>query len=169
MRLGRTARRVLWLLAAALLVSVFSLAGRGDGKPPTNEERVESLAREFACPECSGQSVAQSNAPAALNIRNAVAAMVADGRSDAEIRALVTDRFGEQVSLVPAAGGFVGLVWIVPVVVALLALAALGAVMVRWRRGIGSIGAASAQDRALVERFMAERAEFDRVEADVRR
>ena len=164
MRLSRTVRRVLWILALASLVTVFGLAGRGDGKPPTNEERVEALAEEFACPECSGQSVAQSNAPAAVNIRNAVAAMVSEGRTDGEIRALVTDRFGERVALVPASGGFVGLVWILPVVVGLLALAGLAAVMVRWRRGIGTVGTASAADEALVERFMAERDEINRLD-----
>ena len=166
MRLGRTARQVLWLTAGVLLVVIFAVAGRGDGKPPTNQERVETLARQFACPECSGQSVAASNAPAAQNIRAAVTEMVTEGRTNDEIRARVVDRFGERVSLVPGRGGLVGLVWVVPVVVGLLALAAMAAVLWQWRRSVGVGGEATAEDRALVDRFLAERE--DLTEAELR-
>lgn len=164
MRLGPRARQALWLLAIALLVGIFFVAGRGDGKPPTNEERATTLAQQFACPECAGQSVAASNAPAAQNIRRAVTDMVNDGATDEQIRARITDRFGEEVSLVPAGDGFVGLVWVVPVAVAVVAVAALGLVLVRWRRDIGADGAASSEDRALVEQFLNERQDLTEAE-----
>jgi len=157
MRLGRVARQVLWVLAIALLVGILAVAGRGDGEPPTNEERVEALSARFACPECSGQSVANSTAPAAQNIRRAVTEMVGQGATDEQIRARIVDRFGERVSLIPAADGLVGLVWVVPVVVAVLAVAAIVLVLVRWRRTIGDEGRASAEDEALVDSFLAER------------
>ncbi|MGD9753123.1 MAG: cytochrome c-type biogenesis protein CcmH [Acidimicrobiia bacterium] len=159
MRFGRTTRRALWAAAIACLVVVFAVAGRGDGKPPTQAERVEALSRQFACPECSGQSVAVSNAPAAQNIRNAVAEMVADGVPDEQIRGRIVDRFGERVSLTPPAQGVVSLVWVIPVVVAVVAVAALALVLLRWRRTVGDGGEASDADRALVERFLAERDE----------
>ena len=101
--------------------------------------------------------MAASNAPAAQNIQRAVSEMVGEGRTDGEIRALIVNRFGERVSLVPASDGLVGLVWVLPIVVAVLAIAALVAVLWRWRRAVGSDGAASAADRALVEEFLAER------------
>lgn len=164
MRLSRPLRQVLWIIAVALLVAIFAVAGRGDGTPPTNEERVAALAAEFACPECSGQSVAQSNAPAARNIERAVTELVNEGATDEQIRARITDRFGERVSLVPASDGVVGLVWVIPVVVALLAVAAIIGVLVRWRRGIGAEGAATQADRALVDEFLAERRELTEVD-----
>jgi cytochrome c-type biogenesis protein CcmH len=167
MRLGRTARRVCWALAFAALVGIFAVAGRGDGQPPTAAERVETLARQFACPECAGQSVASSNAPAAQNIRGALAEMIAEGSTDAEIRTRITDRFGEEVSLVPASSGLVGLVWVIPVVVVVVALAALMATMVRWRRSIGHGDRASDADRALVEQFLNERAELTDTDSPV--
>jgi cytochrome c-type biogenesis protein CcmH len=160
MRLGRAARRVLWILAVALLVGILAVAGRGDGRPPTNEERVQALAEQLACPECEGQSVANSSSPAAQNVRRAVAEMVREGDDDDEIRARITDRFGEEVSLVPSGSGVVGLVWVVPVVVAVLAVAAIVAVLVGWRRSIGTAGAPSDADRELVDRFLSERAEL---------
>jgi cytochrome c-type biogenesis protein CcmH len=153
MRLGATARRLLWV--AAILLAV---GGRDDGRPPTDGERVESLARQFACPECAGQSVAASDAPAAQNIRSAVASLVDEGRTDAEIRALVVDRFGERVQLTPSATGVVSLVWVLPVVVGVVALGSLLAVLGRRRRS--GAGAADPADRALVEAFLAERAEM---------
>lgn len=165
MRFGRRARRVLWALALVCLALLFAVAGRGDGKPPTQAERVEALSRQFACPECSGQSVAASNAPAAQNIRSAVAEMVAQGVPDEQIRGRITDRFGERVSLVPASDGVVSLVWIVPVVVAIVAVAALGLALARWRRTVGDAGTASDADRELVERFLAERREATEYEA----
>ena len=95
----------------------------------------------------------------AQNIRNAVAEMVADGVPDAQIRGRIVDRFGERVSLTPPAEGVVSLVWVVPVVVAVVAVAALVLVLIRWRRTVGDGGEASEADRALVERFLAERDE----------
>lgn len=160
MRLGPAARRVLWVVALAWLVGVLTWAGRGDGSPPTNAERVEALAGQFACPECSGQSVASSNAPAARNIESALADMVNEGRSDQEIRDRIVNRFGERVSLVPQRDGFVGLVWVLPVVVAVVAVAAVAGVLWRWRSSVGQSGLASEDDRRLVEEFLAERREL---------
>ncbi len=160
MRLGPGARRALWMVALVWLVGVLIWAGRSDGSPPSNAERVSALASRFACPECAGQSVASSNAPAAQNIEAALAEMVNEGRSDQEIRDRIVNRFGEKVSLVPERDGFVGLVWVVPVVVAVLAVAALTAVLWRWRSSVGQTGLASDADRRLVEEFLAERREL---------
>lgn len=160
MRLGAKARRVLWMVAVVWLVGVLAWVGRSDGRPPTNAERVETLAGRFACPECAGQSVASSNAPAARNIEAALAQMVTEGRSDQEIRDRIVNRFGERVSLVPQRDGFVGLVWVLPVVVAVIALAAVAGLLWRWRSSVGRFGLASEEDRRLVEEFLAERREL---------
>ncbi len=165
MRLSRQARRVLWVAAAAAFIAIFAFAGRGDGSPPTPGERAEQLSRQFACPECAGQSVAASDAPAAQNIRNVINELVDRNETDDAIRTYIVDRFGERVSLVPASDGVVGLVWVIPVVVAVLSVAALLAVLLRWRRSVGEDGAVSAEDRALVERFLAERQEATEADA----
>lgn len=158
MKLSRSLRQVLWVLAAATFVVTLFLGSRGDGGPRTDAERVDSLAHAFACPECAGQSVAQSNAPAAQNIRTAIAQFVDEGRTDGEIAALLQDRFGERVLLNPQSDGATGLVWVVPVVVGVVALAGLVLVFLRWRRPLG--GAVSDADRELVSEFLAERAEI---------
>ncbi|MGD9749589.1 MAG: cytochrome c-type biogenesis protein CcmH [Acidimicrobiia bacterium] len=157
MRLNRRVRRVLWGLALLLLTGIFFIAGRGDGHPPSNRERTEALARQFACPECDGQSVAASNAPVARNIRLTIAELVQQGRTDGEIRAHLVGRYGERTQLTPSATGFTALVWVVPVAVGVGATAALGLVLVQWRRAQGGVGAPDDADRDLVERFLTER------------
>jgi cytochrome c-type biogenesis protein CcmH len=158
LNLHRSLRQALWIAAAATLAITLFLGSRSDGRPRTAEARVEALSEVFACPECSGQSVAQSTAPAALNIRAAIAQMVDEGRTDGEIRALIADRFQERVLLVPDGDGVVGLVWAVPVAVGVVAGAALVVVFRRWRQPLAR--PATDDDRDLVARFLAERDEL---------
>ena len=158
MKLSRPLRQALWVVALATLAITLFLGSRSDGRPRSDEDRVTALSTQFACPECEGQSVAQSNAPAALNIRTAIAQMVDEGRSDDEIRALIVDRFQERVLLVPEGEGVVALVWAVPVAVGVVALAGLVVVFRRWRQPLAR--PATDADRDLVARFLAERDEL---------
>jgi cytochrome c-type biogenesis protein CcmH len=158
MNLHRSLRHALWVAAAATLVITLFLGSRSGGGPASAEARVDALSETFACPECAGQSVAESNAPAALNIRAAIAQMVDEGRTDGEIRALITDRFDERVLLVPEGDGVVGLVWAVPVAVGVVAAAALVLVFLRWRQPLAR--PATDADHDLVARFLAERDEL---------
>lgn len=163
MRLSAPARQALWILAVAALAIVLFVGGRPGSGPRTDEERVGDLAREFACPECSGQSVAESNAAAAINVRQEIARQVDDGRTDPEIRERIRDQFGERVLLSPPKTGFTSLVWVVPVAVAVCAFAGLGLVFWRWRTPLGgATDGPSDDDRDLVARFLAEREELTR-------
>ncbi len=163
MRLSRPLRQALWILAAATLAIVLFVGAADTGTPRTDEERAGLLAREFACPECSGQSVAESNATAAVNVRQEIARQVDEGRTDAEIRERIRTQFGEEVLLAPPKTGFTSLVWVVPVAVAVCAFAALGLVFWRWRSPMAEGSGPTADDRDLVDRFLAERDEVTRV------
>lgn len=150
-------RSVAWLallvvLAGALVVGVVD---RGGSR--SDEERVASIGDTIGCPECTGQSVAESDATAARNIRSFIRELIEEGRSDDEIRAEVELRYPAS-SLTPSRGGLVGLVWVAPVVALVLALAGLGYAFYRWR-GVNRDGQASRADRALVEEAVAARRE----------
>jgi cytochrome c-type biogenesis protein CcmH len=83
---------VVGVLAAALLLP----------PAPTSEaERVERLAAELRCPDCQALSVAESRTRAADAIRREIAALVADGRSDADVRRHFVERYGEWILLAP--------------------------------------------------------------------
>jgi cytochrome c-type biogenesis protein CcmH len=143
-----------WLPWAALVVVVGVALGigtfdRGSGAR-SDEERAHSLAEGFRCPTCRGQSVADSDAPAAIAIRQQIERQIDEGRSDDEIRDYVLSRYprSEQV---PPRSGLAGLVWVLPVAGVVLAAAALAVAFRRWRVVVER-RSASDEDRVLVER-----------------
>ena len=113
--------------------SVFLFGAVDDGPPRTDADRVYSLAKNFGCPVCDGQSVAESETVVARNIRQQIARRVDEGRSDETIIAELEAAFPGN-DYTPAASGLSSLVWILPVVVGAGALAGLFVIFRRWRR-----------------------------------
>ena len=71
---GSPLRRWLpWALLAVVVVAALSVAVYGSRSAPTAEDRVADVARTVKCPTCSGESVAESNAPASQAIRAEIA------------------------------------------------------------------------------------------------
>ena len=138
-----------WAAMAVIVVVALAVGATRDQGPTTNAERVYDVARTIACPECSGQSVAESDISVSREIRRDIAARIEAGQTDDQIRAYYADRFGEEVLLTPSASGATGLVWVLPVVAAVAALAGLVLVFLRWRSRPAR--AASDADRALVD------------------
>jgi len=151
----RTAPRRGWLswgLMAVVLVVALAVGLRPDGSPRTTEERVHDLASTTRCPTCRSQSVAESDAPIAREIRADIARRVEAGESDGEIRDFLVGRFGQDVLLTPPASGVAGLVWVIPVVAVVLAAVGLAAGFRRWRARAPT--EATDADRALVDRAL---------------
>jgi cytochrome c-type biogenesis protein CcmH len=118
----------------AIVVVGALVIGTRPGGPRTDEERAGAIAETVACPACSGQSVASSDAPAAANLRTDIERRVAAGESDDEIRAAYADRFGDDILLNPPRSGTAALVWVIPVVGVVAAGAGLTLAFRRWRR-----------------------------------
>lgn len=156
---GAQWRWLSWVLMAIIAAAVLIVAATGDEGPQSDGERVSELAATIRCPQCRGQSVAESNVTIAREIRADIRTRVAAGESDDEIRQVYIDRYGRSVVLTPDATGFTGLVWIVPVVAAGLALAAVALAFQRWRAEAAEIAEATDEDRELVSRLRAERAQ----------
>lgn len=98
----------------------------------TEERRFQALVEELRCVMCQNQSLADSNAQIAVDLRREVLVLMREGRSDAEIRDFLVDRYGEFVLYRPAMSAHTWLLWFGP----LLALVAGGiavAVIVRRR------------------------------------
>lgn len=123
----------LWLCVLAAASSALVISTQVDGPPRTNEDRVRALSEDFACPTCDGQSVAESNAVVAEEIRRDIRRRVDGGETDAEIAVALVTAYDESIDLRPRSGGIVGLIWILPVVVMVFGFAALAAVFQRWR------------------------------------
>jgi cytochrome c-type biogenesis protein CcmH len=134
------------VVAVALAIGTFDTGGGAR----SDDDRAEALAESFRCPTCRGQSVAQSDAPAAVAIRSQIDRQIDEGRSDAEIRDYVLSRYprSEQV---PPRSGLAGLVWVLPVAGLVVAVAALAVAFRRWRVVTDRRGTTE-EDRVLVER-----------------
>lgn len=139
---------VSWAAMSVLLLAGLFVATRPDDTPRTPEDRIFAIAETTKCPTCRSQSVAESEAPIAKEIRAEIARRIERGDSDEQIRARLRDQFGEEVELRPSASGVTGLVWVLPVVVIALGAAGLALTFLRWRRA-GTVEATEA-DRKLV-------------------
>jgi cytochrome c-type biogenesis protein CcmH len=126
-------RKVAWA-ALAVVVAVALVIGVTDRSPASDEERAHDIARTVMCPACSGETVADSQAPVAVNIRRQIAQRVADGESGEEIRDALAATYGERILLNPPKSGLAGLVWVLPVAALVIASAGLFFAFRRWRQ-----------------------------------
>ena len=157
---GAPARRrrllVAWVAVAVVLAVTLAVGGRRPSPAPTPIQRAAAIEADVRCPSCEDISVAQSSAPTAQAIRQAVAARIAGGQSDAAIEAWLVSRYGPAILLRPSTGGGTSLVWVLPVVAVAVALGGLGTVF--WRRRRVAPVALSDEDQALVDRALVDRA-----------
>jgi len=145
---------VVWVAVLTAATALLAVAAVDGGGIETDVERIGRLSDSFACPQCQGQSVAESNAAVAATIRQHIADQVAVGATDDEIRDELIQAYGVRVLLNPPASGFASLVWVLPVVLLAAGAAAIAAMLSRRPRGPDDVSAA---DRDLVERARAAR------------
>ncbi len=150
--LGPRVRLLAWVAILATSLSLLAVAAVDDGGLETDAERIQRLADSYACPECRGQSVAESNAAVAATIRQFISDQVTAGATDREIRDQLVASYQARVLLNPPAEGFASLVWILPVVLVVVGAVGVGAA-ITGNRGRGR--RASDEDRELVERARA--------------
>lgn len=148
--LSTTMRRVSWTLMAVVAVAALVFGATDDRGPQSDAERVAELASTIACPQCSGQPVNDSNAPIAEIIRAEIKQSVDAGMTDAEIRNVFVERYGEWVDLTPSRSGLTGMVWVMPFLVIGAATGALALAFSRWRGMSRSVVSATDEDRRLV-------------------
>ena len=101
---------------------------------PEQEARAAAIEARLKCPVCRSQSIRQSRSFMAEDMKRRVRELVAEGRSDEEIRDYFVARYGEWILLTPPKSGFSLTAWALP-----LSAVALGVVLVTWvvrkRRG----------------------------------
>ena len=99
---------------------------------PAMQARYEKLTRELRCLVCQNQTIADSNAGLAVDLRREVRELMESGKSDVEIHTFLTDRYGDFVLYQPPVKPRTYLLWAAP---ALLVLGGLGtALLVIVRR-----------------------------------
>jgi cytochrome c-type biogenesis protein CcmH len=79
----------------AVVLLAFSLGVRA--QDPALERRVSHLAHELRCLVCQNQSLAESNAPLAQDLRNQIREQIAAGKSDQDVVDFMVQRYGDFV------------------------------------------------------------------------
>jgi cytochrome c-type biogenesis protein CcmH len=124
----RLARLAAALAAAACLAAAENPA---DQLPNAAQEaHARALFKEIRCVVCQNESIDDSDAEVAGNLRQAVRAQVAEGRSDQDIKAYLVQRYGEFILLRPTFSAGNALLWLGPF---LIVLAGAGVLILRSR------------------------------------
>ncbi len=117
--------RAILAIAAILLGFAQALAVQPDEilKDPLLEARARNLSSELRCLVCQNQSIDDSDAPLAKDLRILLREQLQQGKSDTEVIDFVVSRYGEYVLLKPRFSGRTLLLWGLPF--AVLAISAL--------------------------------------------
>jgi cytochrome c-type biogenesis protein CcmH len=99
------------------------------------EARARDLSRELRCMVCQNQSIDDSDAPLARDLRLLVRERLMAGDSDSQVLDFLTARYGEFVLLKPRWGWGTAILWIAPAALLLLGVIWLAALLLRGGRG----------------------------------
>ena len=142
------------LLALALLMPVAAGAVQPEEvmKDPTLEKRARAISSGLRCLVCQNQSIDDSDAPLARDLRLIVRERLRQGDDDDSVLHYVVQRYGEFVLLRPVVAWHTALLWLTPVLVVGLGGLALGAAA--RRRKAPQPKALSAAEEAAVAELM---------------
>ena len=126
-------KRLLLSIALAASLAAWGQSAEIAHPDPGVEARLKAIAHELRCLVCQNQTIADSNAPLAVDLRQQVRGMVAAGKSDDEIRTYMVDRYGDFVLYKPPFNAVTAVLWVAPGLLIVAGFAAL-AVMIRRRR-----------------------------------
>jgi len=143
-----------------LLLIVASLPGLGMAKEaqpasddPVLEERVMSLSKELRCLVCQNETLADSRADLAEDLRNQIREQMKAGKSDKEIVAYLTQRYGKFILYNPPIDPTTYLLWFGPFVLLLAGLFVLFR-FVKQRRDLISDQPLSSDERQRAEEML---------------
>ncbi len=137
--------RKLQMLLATVLLALPLLAPAIDAErafdDPVLQQRYENINRELRCLVCQNQTIADSNAGLASDLRREVRDLIAAGKTDDEIREFMIERYGDFVLYRPRMTAQNLLLWAAPIL--LLVIGVIAALRVIRRR------AAEAEDESV--------------------
>ena len=143
-------------LLAALVLAALPLLATAATEPllldPVAQKRLVDLSAQLRCLVCQNQSIAESHAELAVDLRNQINEQIKAGRSDAEIVDFMVTRYGDFVLYRPPFKATTALLWVGPIALLLLAVGAFYRTLAKRR--------ARMQDQPLSE---SERAEAERL------
>ncbi len=150
------------LLPLLLLALIWSGAAEAGVKPdeilddPVLEARARVLGKELRCLVCQNQSIDDSDAPLAADLRRLVRKRLLAGDTNEEVKAFLVARYGDFILLRPPIRPSTWLLWGGPFAVLILGGVSVGLYMRRRSaRGEPEIDELSPEERARLERLLA--------------
>lgn len=125
---------ITWLAAVLLACSAAAQTARPAADDPELEARMMVIAAELRCVVCQNQTVADSHAGLAEDLRQQIREQLKAGRSADEIRAYMTDRYGDFVLYRPPMNERTALLWFGPALLLGVGLVSLALVLRRRSR-----------------------------------
>lgn len=129
-------------LLAALFVVLWTapaFAAPDSLADPAQEARARALQKDLRCMVCAGESIDESNAPLAADLRALIRAKIQAGESDDRIKQYLVARYGNVILMEPPFAADTYALWLTPFVVLILGAGVAGWVVVRAsRRAQGS-------------------------------
>ncbi len=118
--------RLVALLAMLVFTSPALAVDAGERlDDPVLEERARTLSQELRCLVCQNQSIDDSDAPLAKDLRVLVRDRLTAGDTDEEVMSYIVDRYGEFVLLRPPLRAGTVLLWLSPFLVLLVGVASV--------------------------------------------
>ncbi len=108
-----------WLLVLFCLQTAFAIDKQPAFQDPVQQARYDKLARELRCLVCRSETIADSNAQLAVDLRRQLRELMTAGKSDKEIMQYMTDRYGDYVLYKPPVVPRTWLLWAAPVLLVL--------------------------------------------------
>lgn len=98
------------------------------------DQEVRDISAELLCPVCQGQSVSESNAQLAVDMRNTIKKQLEEGKNKQQILDYFVQRYGESILASPPARGINILIWLLPIAGILIIGLLLGSYLYKSRR-----------------------------------
>lgn len=111
-----SARRLWLVLLLTLPCAAWAIDTEVAFDDPVLQERYRTLIREIRCPKCLNESIAESHAPVAADLRREVRRLIGEGASDEEVKTFLSSRYGEFVLYRPPVSSTTLALWAGPFV-----------------------------------------------------
>jgi cytochrome c-type biogenesis protein CcmH len=141
-RRGRARACALAVLTVCVVAGARAALAPSVAADPALEARVDALSAELRCLVCQNQSLADSHAGLALDLKNQVREQLRAGRSEAQVIDYMTERYGDFVLYKPPWKATTALLWGGPALLALLGMVLAWRTLRRGARDAVGTGAA---------------------------
>lgn len=121
-------KAMLLIVACAISATAFAIDTGAAFEDPEMQARYETIIAEVRCVKCQNQTIKDSNALIADDLRREIRRLLSEGKTDAEVYDFLVTRYGEFALYRPRMSGKTLVLWIAPI--ALLGIGAVIAVSV---------------------------------------